>query len=1515
MKDLNRYKVIISNKYVYQEAHISKEITRLSVGTGITDDIRLKKSSFFEEFSLLLYKQGEDWKMSCTDNIYFAGPDDRRIIIADVSHGKEYSLNYRSTDNKLLHISVQLDFDYEKKDFDCCCKVNDKKSVCIATANHDADLNVKSDYSNDEFIRLSAVTNGFKLEYLKSRFGIYKNGLLTQVGDVLHPTDFLSIAEISLYYDGKNIFVSDSKKIISNKLDTSYINKSECMEYPLFNRNTRLRIQPDVEPIEVLDPPTEPNKPRGNIIMKLMPALAMIALVIVVRGFMSKGSNMTFVIFSVCSMGIGVITSIVSFITDRKTYKAEVREREKQYTHYIEEKTQQIEKARKEEARILNEIYYDSEKEINIINEFAGELYDRLPTDSDFLSVRIGTGNQIARKEIVYKKQERFATSDQLVGIPEKLAGSYRYIKNAPITVDFKTISALGIIGDSEGVYEVIKVMVLDLISRQYSNELELVLMIPEEECGKYAWVRWIPHFYNKKLQVRNIVWNEESKNIIFEYLYSKLSSRKQNEIQGNNIIVLAVDDWGMKSHPISKFVESSVEVNTSFVFAERHQEMLPVGCDQILFIKDNGSIKMIDAKNRRQTYNINFSGVSDAAIVQIARKMAPVYCEEVSLENSLTKNITLYSLLNIFGAEDIDFKTRWKSTNIVRSMAAPIGVKTKGEVIYLDLHEKAHGPHGLVAGTTGSGKSEILQTYILSMVTLFHPYEVGFVIIDFKGGGMVNQFRNLPHLIGAITNIDGREINRSLLSIKAELQKRQRVFAEYGVNNINAYIELFKEHKAQQPLPHLILIVDEFAELKADQPEFMKELISASRIGRSLGVHLILATQKPSGQVSEQIWSNSKFKLCLKVQTREDSNEVIKSPLAAEIKEPGRAYLQVGNNELFELFQSAYSGARASNINNDASFEISRIELGGMKTVVYQQQKNEEEGNKETQLEAIVFAAERYCRENGIESLPNICLPPLETSIDYCEAERKAEKESLVIPMGIYDDPANQYQGELNLDISNDNLLIIGSTQMGKTNILHLILRYIGMNYSPDQVQAYIFDFASMTLKIFEKINHVGGVVIPGDIEKIKNLFKLLKASVEERKDKLLNIGVSSYGAYVEAGYGDLPRIIVLMDNFAVFKELYEETYESDFQFLTREGPSYGLHFIVTNARTAGFGYRYMANFGARLALSCTEKTEYSSIFERCRMEPKDTAGRILCKMDGEIYEAQTYMAFKGEKEVDRANSIKEFIESVNNKYQGKNARCIPYVPEILSMEYLRGNYKIDRSGYSYPIALDYSSVEIVWMNFSRMIDLCIIAKESDKRDFVINNLLKVIRYFAFEKSVKIYIVDSYERPLKQWEEFGYVDKYTIDNHEIDDMLEACMEEVEIRQEMLKDDGIDSVGKMPLLLYVFHSDDAVEYISESKELSSLYQKITKIARNLNVMFLFSNVEDVTTGYNSPALLKKLKENKRAIICQKLNDVKFFDIPISTMRAMKAHINGDAYYINGNEIQRIRMVDGREERG
>lgn len=280
----------------------------------------------------------------------------------------------------------------------------------------------------------------------------------------------------------------------------------------------------------------------------------------------------------------------------------------------------------------------------------------------------------------------------------------------------------------------------------------------------------------------------------------------------------------------------------------------------------------------------------------------------QVGITNSIPETVSFLELFHAKEVKEIGIQQRWLTSESSKSLSVPIGYKGKDDIVYLNLHEKAHGPHGLLAGTTGSGKSEFLQTYILSLAVHFHPHEAAFLLIDYKGGGMAQPFRNIPHLLGTITNIEGSKnfSMRALASIKSELKKRQRLFDQYQVNHINDYTKLYKQGKAEVAMPHLFLISDEFAELKSEEPDFIRELVSAARIGRSLGVHLILATQKPGGIIDDQIWSNSRFKVALKVQDATDSKEILKNSDAANITVTGRGYLQVGNNEVYELFQSA---------------------------------------------------------------------------------------------------------------------------------------------------------------------------------------------------------------------------------------------------------------------------------------------------------------------------------------------------------------------------------------------------------------------------------------------------------------------------------------------------------------------------------------------------------------------------------------------------------------------------------
>ena len=1494
----NRYKLIIYNRNIYKEIEITADKTRVKVGTGLDCDFRLHKEMFFEPVELDFVKNQSSWSVYCADNLYITVGDIRKLATKNLTHGEIFHVRYQDTDNEVFAVEFLIDFGSENRKYD---KQIDLSGINKFSIGSDSGNNIilRSDYVRDDALLFTKKGSSLRLNIKRAQYGVYHNGSRVESGSEIKNSDFFSLADFFFYYKDNVLYTENRDGLVVNGLN--YTDMPDMNTYPKFNRSTRIKTVINEEDIEILDPPTKPQKPKNNLLMRLLPSMGML----ITAGIMaSMGGRM--IRMSAISGSMAILTTILGMREGNKEYKENSEKRVTTYNRYIDNKKEEIEKYRSEEKENLNDVYVSVEKSRERLELFTSELFDRKPEDEDFLEVYLGTGAVEARRKINYKKQEKLEIEDELQLIPQQIYEDYKYIKESPIVCNFRDANAIGVVGHTRNRFEIMKNIVMDIMIRQYYSDVKMAFIAEKHNKDKILWVRMLPQIYNDALQGRMMVCDDESKNAIYEFLYKELTQRENSKQKNTHLVLFFFDEYGFKNHPISRFVEKAKDLNVTFVFfgdqiADVHQ-----GCSYIISIENEKKATLIDTADRNNSTEFTYTNIEDEKVEELVRILAPVYTEEISLEGTLTKNISLFELLNIISVDDIDLGTRWAQSQVYKSMAAPLGV-TKSSVINLDLHDKFHGPHGLVAGTTGSGKSEILQTYILSMATLYHPYEVGFVIIDFKGGGMVNQFKSLPHLMGAITNIDGKEINRSLKSIKAELQKRQRYFADADVNHIDKYIRKYKAGEVKEPLPHLIIVVDEFAELKAEQPEFMKELISAARIGRSLGVHLILATQKPSGQVNEQIWSNSRFKLCLKVQSQEDSNEVIKSPLAAEIKEPGRAYLQVGNNEIFELFQSAYSGAPEKvDDSNKKEFSIYSINESGKRVPVYVQKKDSKStgGN---QLDAIVNHVASYCEESDIRKLPDICLPPLEKVINFPDNHKKYSTESM--PLGVYDAPDLQYQGFANFNLQDTNTLIIGSSSTGKTNLLQNIIRFSASKYSPEEVVFYIMDFGAMYLKNYEKLNHVGGVVTIAEDEKLKNLFKLLSGEVTSRKNRFMESGLSSYSAYVEAGYKDLPLIFVMIDNFSAFKEIYSDAFEDQLLYLTREGNSCGISIIMTNSTTSGIGYKYMSNIGNRIAFTSNDTNEYSNLFTHCRMQPDNTPGRALCEIDKEIYEFQSFLAFEGEKEIERSAAVKQFVAHINEMYAGKIARRIPSVPDKLTAAYLETVADGRISEYRYPVAMDYAEVEAVYLDFRQLNEFCIIGRDNARRLKAVDGILGAMHRSIFDCPVKMYIIDSIDRPLKNKAELPYVEKYTVDSSYISTVLDDIMPELERRQRMIMDGEVDAVKKMPHIMVVINNRDTAEFICSNKKLLEMYNQINKKLKATGVSFLFTDVEDVNVGYNAPEILKRFKDTKKALVTSSLAEFKFCDISSAAVRNNKTAKPEDCFMLNGQEVTRIKMVE------
>lgn len=1503
------YKLTIYGNNMYKEFVLDESKDILTMGTLNRCHICFQKERFQTDFEIRVTREEKDkFIISCSQTVYFRKNNELKDYVRQLRVGDRLVICYHDTEKEFFYINFDYDFALVGNDYNLAI---DWQRYDNVTVGGSGDCRIRIDDASLEkdkvFIR--SVDGGYQVSATHTQFGISVNGFATREPVVfLHDGEFFSLKGYN-FNIRSNILYTTKNAVVFTDLPISKIDaQKNYLKYPKFKRNVRQQYKLPEETKEILKPKAKDDSEEQNFLLTFLPVLVNLLLMVVLRGVMGGGGM--FALYFAATMTVSSTMSVISFVRERKKRKEKEEKREEVYLKYITVQEEGLKELRKKEKTIANQMHPRLDEYVTFIDDFDSRLFEKEKEHEDYLSVRIGDGVVPSCCQVTYKEEDYVETEDELVEYPKLMHEKYQYLENMPVLLNLRDTNAVGFIGARTKLYQMEKNLIIEYAASHFYKDVKLFLIMDEDDVPLFEWARWIQNTYNDMTGTRNFMYDEASAKISLEFLYSELSRRESlASVAGlEDYIVFVYKSDIISDHPVSEYVSKAKELGFHFIFFEEHEELLHSECTKRIFLNArefSGYIQ--DVKDGQAIQEFRYSHISREQAEAAAKRLAGVYVDEVSLENQLTKNITLFELLDIMNPYDLELEKRWAESRIFESMAAPLGVKSGDEIVYLDLHEKYHGPHGLVAGTTGSGKSEIMQTYILSMATLFHPYEVGFIIIDFKGGGMVNQFLNLPHLNGAITNIDGKEIDRSLMSIKAELLKRQELFAEQNVNHINDYIRAYKEGKATTPLPHLILIVDEFAELKSDQPEFMKELISTARIGRSLGVHLILATQKPSGVVNDQIWSNSKFKLCLKVQNKNDSNEVLKSPLAAEIREPGRAYLQVGNNEIFQLFQSAFSGAPAKNdgINNQKKFRITSVELSGMRKVIYEQAPKNDAGG-ETQLDALVNYIHEYCEEHHIQKLPNICLPPLATNIPYTLEGFENATNDISIPIGLVDDPSRQRQYVESLNFSQSNIFILGSSLSGKTCMLQSILYGITQLYSPVDVNIYIMDFASMILKNFEAMNHVGGVIINGEDDKLKNFLKMIKEMIANRKEFLSKKGLSSFSSYRESGEKELPQIIILLDNWISFKNNYGD-YSEVLMELVRDSVSVGISFVMTASQSGGIGFKLLASFNKRIALYCNDSGDYATLYEHNRVKPDSIPGRGIAEINRAFYECQYYISFAAEKEFERVNLIREYISDIKKKYNKLYAKGIPVVPEYVTEPFIIQEFGENLIGnYDAFLGMEYNSISPRRLLMSKMSFMNFIGGNKPLRIAYTNYLLNRIISRMDAYPAKLYICDDESGSLNSCA--SKAEFYTAKASEAGDMLNKVYESLNERKADIQMKGRD-IHSLPFIYIVINSQDAINNIADNGGSTKMKEIVTAM-KDLRVFILFSNVEDEQVSFSGSDIMKMIRDSKRFLCFHDLKDVKITDIPMAVNKEFRKPLTGkDAYLINGATVEKIHIIE------
>ena len=1257
-------------------------------------------------------------------------------------------------------------------------------------------------------------------------------------------------------------------------------------DYPEYHRSPRIIYRSSEDKILINPPGAEPQKPSDELLKLIMPPLIMVGVTLLITIFQPRG---LYIIATVSMSVVSVIFSVQGFFKNRKKYKEDKKERVELYHLYLKDKAKDLEQLSRKQREGMFYHFPAIADLTKMVKRYDSRIYEKTPLHFDFLAYRLGLGKVPTSYELKYGQEERSGKKDALEEEGYALFQAHQKIDNLPIVASLNR-GPVGYVGPRPIVLEQLQLLVAQLAVFHSYHDLTIIPIIPEEEKESWDWMRWLPHATLQDMNVRSFVYNQRTRDQVLNSLNQILKLRKaqKEEEKANDTkifhphyVVLITDETLILDHVIMEFFrEDPTELGCSIIYVADVLSSLSENIQTVISIKDRnqGQLLLQEGVLRELDFQLDHfpEGYDKEAI---SRGLAPLKHIQ-QLKSSIPDSVTFLEMYQAETFNDLKVLSRWESHAPYQSLAVPIGLRGKDDLVYLNLHEKAHGPHGLIAGTTGSGKSETIQSYILSLAVNFHPHDVAFLLIDYKGGGMANLFKDLPHLLGTITNLDGAQSMRALASINAEIHRRERLFGQYGVNHINQYQKKFKLGEATEPLPHLFLISDEFAELKVNQPDFIKELVSIARVGRSLGVHLILATQKPSGVVDDQIWSNSRFKLALKVADRGDSMEMLRTADAAEITQTGRAYLQVGNNEVYELFQTAWSGADYQPekdqlgiedhtiylINELGQYEVLNQDLSGLDMA-------EEIKEVPTELDVIVQEINHLHQEEGIAAVAQPWLPPLKERITLDELEKVVPIEAWQkrtapsVLIGVADIPQAQKQEAVAIDLSKDgNILLYGSPGTGKTTFLQTAAMDLARKQSPENLTMYLLDFGTNGLAPLTQLPHVADSLLLDQTEKIQKFIRIINRELDRRKKLLSEHGIGTIALYREVTGKQEPTMVILMDSYESMKD---EPYETDlfklFMRISREGLSIGVHLIITASRQNNLRAQLYSNFKHQLTLPQNDISEVRGIVGATPLAAtmEDIKGRALMKRD-EVDVVQFALPVAGDNDIQIINNLRDQVQNLKEMWTGHTPAGIPMVPDELTEAAFYGREDVAAllDEGKVPLGLDLETVEPVTWDPDLSNLLYLTSKESQ-----MTNLLKQLIQYGQKHQEKLVVFAPEHNFLPKIANIEILSS----KEDVMDMIGGLALKVSERlDKRLTDhvvkiiildfahfvDGLDSVTQQKLIS-VLEKGYRVGYssvIMSDSGISSRYDPVTKEAKKISQVLLGLRYTDQTivTAVNKP---------------------------------------------------------------
>ena len=1233
---------------------------------------------------------------------------------------------------------------------------------------------------------ISISGDGAVIKDLGSMNGTFVNGRMIQGEQALSFGDTIYVIGLKIVYLGNSLAVnnpddnckiSDLKEIVITSSGAGEEEEPAAEEESYFLRTPRKLELLDTETFTLEKCPPKQEYEKQPMKFTVGPAFTMI-IPMALGAALSGGQGFGGLFMGLGAAGIGAFWAITSNKYEEAKYLKTEKDRVENYEAYAVKMMSTIKDKMQYNAGVLERKYPSAQEAAELGIRALPGLWSKSSVHEDFLDVRLGKGNIPSFNEIEIPKEQLMQAHDPLNNKTSEIKLAMSMLKDVPVSISLYDNRFVGILSsDRSKALNLARVVTTQIASAHAYTDVRMCIVFPMKERDDWSYLRYLPHVWAPDGKLRLMCCDKNSVGDVMYFLSGVIRDRmdkngrnaeeqdKDKKVLPHYVFVIA-DHSLIEEEAICKYIlNPSEDMGISVVMLADSADKLPSSCNAI--ITDEGDVHnfLSTVNTFPERDNVTFDRLSPQMAESFARSLSGIHLREMGVSAGIPDMLTFLDMYKTSRVEDLDIYHRWLENRTYESMRAMVGYKSGNQPLYLDIHEKYHGPHGLVAGTTGSGKSETLQSYILSLAINYHPDEVAFILIDYKGGGMAQSFEGLPHVSGVITNLGGNATNRALLSINAEIKHRQKLFNDFKVKHIDAYIELYRSGVATEPMPHLLIIADEFAELKKEQPEFVRSLVSAARVGRSLGVNLILATQKPSGVVDDEIWSNTRFRLCLRVADKSDSNEMIKRPDAAYITGTGRGYFQVGSDEIFEEFQSGWSGAAYEPdvaFSDEKNARVELINLIGKNAVPKKKDKNKKSDNiqKVTQLDAIVKYAARIAEEHDIASVRQIWLPALKNRIYLEELNaEKAESFSLRMPVGLADNPEIQSQYPAYVDfLSDGNLLICGPSGSGKTTLLQTILYGVVTGYKPSEINAYILDFSSRTMTVFASMPHIGSVCFDGDDDKLNDTFEFFTTELAERKKKFAGMGIGSFKEYVQFN-NDCPAFFLVIDNFTAFYEGYDK-FDDDLAVITREGVSYGIYTIITSNNSGDLRSRLRQNFSTGIALQMPDRFEYEAVTgERTEIIPEGkTPGRGLIKAPASV-EFQVALPVKEKDGLSQAQSIKKALSSVSVDRSAKAAKKPGQTIDSLSIRELMEEAKsLPSNIYAIGKSIDGETTLTLDMDSEYCLSIVGLGKSGK------TNLLKALAVEAKDKGDEVIIFDSKNAELDDFAKSNKIKNYITD-------------------------------------------------------------------------------------------------------------------------------------------------------